>query len=91
MSEEDKALIQVLNYNIDGELIYGMLEAIEQSKGVEFILKEYTGHGRSQLHLYYMYLVMRFGNYGTSPRYGWIQLTPEFNNYAKEVKGELMI
>lgn len=27
-----------------------------------------------QVHIFWSYLVMKFGNYGTSPRYGWLSI-----------------
>lgn len=44
--------------------------------------KDYDG---SLIQTMWMYCVIKYGDYGTSPRYGWIEEIDNFKNFVKQL------
>lgn len=79
------ALESVVNYN-------GMLETLQGWKEIpideygyiqrDFGMEDWGDH---QLEVFWMMAVVLFGEYGTSPRYGWIEKHEEFYRWIDEI------
>lgn len=46
---------------------------------------DYNDYEVAQLELIWMILVVMFGDWGTSPRYGWIDNISEFINFLRQI------
>ena len=50
--------------------------------------KDYNEHDKSQIQIMWMFCVILFGDYGTSPRYGWIEKIDEFKDFIRSLISE---
>jgi hypothetical protein len=91
LSAEDllDALDAVVWYNGIGEIVnaWGKLDPMEKSG---FIMPEYHEHGfdewtTNQLEVLWMIAVRLFGDYGTSPRSGWIEDIDGFRKFCHRI------
>ena len=65
--ENVDAIITAFNYNMDtAELIECLKNACERLNGNAFV-----PHSNIAIDLIVSFIVLRYGDYGTSPRYGW--------------------
>lgn len=87
LSKEDllDALDAVVWYNGCGEII-SEWEKLEPEDGT--IHAEYYKHGYTntdQLEMLWMIAVLLFGDYGTSPRSGWIEDVESFRKFCHRI------
>lgn len=85
-----RALASAISYNVGEELVKDLLDKLtESSEG----LSSYDGFvwaDDEALDQYWSMFVLMFGDYGTSPRFGWIKKTDEsiqfFTDLYNDVK-----
>ncbi len=76
-----KALVDALWYNVGAEAIkkivdtFNAYDSCEHSFGTEDIDKDW--YWDKELNTYWTMFVLMYGEYGTSPRSGWIEKTEE--------------
>ena len=90
----DEAFFRALRYNGWDEDAEAMAEYIGSNanghgnvlfpRGEEFLTKDDVVNDRPNSFLW-MALVCMFGDYGTSPRYGWIEHPKECADYLREM------
>ena len=67
IKENIDAIVSAFNYNMDTEeLIECLKSALERLNGNPF-----APHQNIAIDLIVSFIVLRYGDYGTSPRYGW--------------------
>lgn len=67
IQENIEALISAFNYNMDtAELIECLKTVCDRLNGNPFV-----PHNNIAIDLIISFIVLRYGDYGTSPRYGW--------------------
>lgn len=78
------ALEAVVFYNGLGEIISEWAE-IKPDRAYKQILTPDICWKNDQLQMIWMIAVIMFGNYGTSPRGGWIENVEGFRDYCKRI------
>jgi hypothetical protein len=89
LSEEDllDALDAVVWYNGFGEIIseWEKLEPEDGTIRAEYYKHEYDAGTTNQLEIIWMIAVLLFGDYGTSPRSGWIEDIESFRKFCHRI------
>ena len=88
MDKYINALDSVVWYNGYSEIVYRWKDITPQNySGYLTPLENYGGSKdeAEQLQVLWMIAVILFGDYGTSPRYGWIENIEEFKKWCLEI------
>ena len=76
----EEALNSIVWYNGIYEVLIPLRKELEAFEGRSYSYPDFekmynlTQHECGQVQIFWMLLVLRFGNYGTSPRYGWLEM-----------------
>lgn len=89
MNDNTEILASIVDYNGFHEYIKHWLN-LPIKNGIITCPDYYCAHpadyeSQHQLQIIWMIGVLKFGDYGTSPRYGWILYTDKFKRWVKDI------
>lgn len=85
--DEIETLITIIQYNGYEEEVLGW-ESYDRYQGAPYDKLDPDSEAYCQLQIIWMYLVLSIGEYGTSPRFGWLTDMEAFGRFIDKLKEE---